>query len=261
MDRSSVRFLLFTYGCTWLLWLPALIQSFRSETPNPIVIGIGIPGMMVPSLMGFIFLHREKPFRELFRELFRVRVNRWLLLSFVFLPVVVLITHLVHIHFFGGAAPAIDAPGRIPVLFLSTLIAGGPLFEEIGWRGYLQGQLLKRHSMLATGLLMGILWGIWHFPLFLIKGMFHENMPVDQFAITVLLMSLIICYVQEKAQTGIWPALVLHTFMNLTQEVTPLFSDAGHRLWSITNTLLAVAVLAGWLVSSNDKRSAVQSGS
>ncbi len=259
MDRSVYRFLSATYGLTWLLWLPALVQSFRGEDLSPIIIGIGIPGMMVPSLMGLVFLRREKPFREIFRELFLARPNRWLLVAFALLPVVVLLAHMIHVFFFNGTAPVINDPGNIPLLFLTTMVAGGPLFEEIGWRGFLQGQLLKRHSILVTGLLMGILWGIWHFPLFLIKGMFHEHIPIDQFIITVLLMSVIMAFMQVKSKAGIWPALVLHTFMNLTEEVTPLFNASGHMLWSITNVLLAAVVLGGWFFSRRDTPTLVQS--
>jgi membrane protease YdiL (CAAX protease family) len=259
MDRSARRFLFATYGLTWLLWLPALVQSFRGEDLSPIIIGIGIPGMMVPSLMGLVFLRRENPFREVFRGLFLARPNRWLLVAFALLPMVVLLAHFIHIVLFGGTAPAINDPGSIPLLFLTTMIAGGPLFEEIGWRGYLQGHLLKRNSILVTGLLMGIFWGIWHFPLFLIKGMFHEHIPIDQFIITVLLMSVIMAFVQVKARAGIWPALILHTFMNLTQEITPLFNASGHVLWSITNVLLAAVVLVGWFLSRHDTPTLVRS--
>ena len=248
MDRSVYRFLSATYGLTWLLWLPALVNSFRGEALSPVVIGIGIPGMMVPSILGLIFLRREKKsFREVFRGLFRVQWNRWLLCALLLLPAVVFIAHVIHIQALGGTTPVIDNPGKIPLLFLSTLVAGGPLFEEIGWRGYLQGKFPQRYSILATGLLVGIFWGIWHIPLFFINGMFHEHIPLDQFAITVLLMSVIIAYVQVKANAGIWPALILHTFMNLTQEVTPLFNEAGHTLWNITNGLLGGIVLAGMI--------------
>ena len=246
MNPSAVRFLLFTYGLTWLLWSPALVNSLRGETLSPLVIGIGIPGMMVPSILGLIFLRREqKSFREVFASLFTWRWSTWMAIALFLLPLVVTMAHLIHIQFLGGQAPQIAEPWRIPLAFLTTLIAGGPLFEEIGWRGYLQGKLLTRHSILVTGILVGIFWGIWHIPLFFIKGMFHEDIPLDQFAITVLLMSVIIVYIQVKANAGIWPALLLHTYMNLTQELTPLFNAQGHRLWTITNGVLAVVILAG----------------
>jgi membrane protease YdiL (CAAX protease family) len=117
------------------------------------------------------------------------------------------------------------------------------LFEEIGWRGYLQPKLLNKHSIGAAGLMVGVLWGIWHLPLFFIRGMFHTNLPLDQFFITVVLISVIICFLQEKARSGIWPVLLVHSFMNLTQDVTPLFNEQGHTLWTITNGVLGLIIL------------------
>lgn len=249
MDRSTLRFLLFTYSLTWLLWLPALVNSFRGQALSPLVIGIGIPGMMVPSIVGLVFLHREhKSFRKMMQSVFRPKWSAWIGFALLFLPLLVTVAHIIHVQYMGGTMPRIEAPWSIPLAFLSTLLAGGPLFEEIGWRGYLQEKLLKRHSILATGLLVGVCWGIWHIPLFFIRGMFHEHIPLDQFAITVLLMSVIIAFVQVKAHAGLWPALLMHTYMNLTQEITPLFDEHGYTLWKITNGLLAVSVFALILV-------------
>ncbi len=37
-------------------------------------------------------------------------------------------------------------------------------FEELGWTGFAVPTLLRqRHSVLATGLFVGVLWGLWHF--------------------------------------------------------------------------------------------------
>jgi membrane protease YdiL (CAAX protease family) len=40
------------------------------------------------------------------------------------------------------------------------------VFEEIGWTGFAKPRLRLRFSILAAGLLMGLLWGLWHLPLF-----------------------------------------------------------------------------------------------
>jgi membrane protease YdiL (CAAX protease family) len=41
-----------------------------------------------------------------------------------------------------------------------------PFFEELGWTGFATAELRKRHGVLATGLIMGLLWGAWHVPLY-----------------------------------------------------------------------------------------------
>lgn len=40
------------------------------------------------------------------------------------------------------------------------LLAG--FFEEIGWTGFAVPRMLARNSVLKTGLILGVLWGIWH---------------------------------------------------------------------------------------------------
>lgn len=50
--------------------------------------------------------------------------------------------------------------------FLVTGLAvgiGAGLFEELGWTGVAVPRLLARHSVLATGIGVGVVWGAWHF--------------------------------------------------------------------------------------------------
>jgi uncharacterized protein len=42
---------------------------------------------------------------------------------------------------------------------------GGALNEEPGWRGFATPRFLKRYSPLAAGLVIGVVWTLWHFPL------------------------------------------------------------------------------------------------
>jgi membrane protease YdiL (CAAX protease family) len=48
--------------------------------------------------------------------------------------------------------------------------------EELGWRGYALQKLLERRSMLAAGLIVGLLWGSLHLAL-LMPGMMNEGAP------------------------------------------------------------------------------------
>lgn len=65
---------------------------------------------------------------------------------------------------------------RIPaliILFIPVVIIGTPLSglaatfgEEYGWRGYLQDEL-RAIGRLPSSLLIGLIWGFWHFPIIL----------------------------------------------------------------------------------------------
>jgi uncharacterized protein len=55
----------------------------------------------------------------------------------------------------------------------ASLLVGGlvvvllaPFFEELGWTGFATAELRKRHGVLATGLIVGLLWGVWHVPFY-----------------------------------------------------------------------------------------------
>jgi membrane protease YdiL (CAAX protease family) len=49
--------------------------------------------------------------------------------------------------------------------FLFVLVLGGAL-EEPGWRGFGLPHLLKTHSPVRATLILGLVWGIWHVPVY-----------------------------------------------------------------------------------------------
>ena len=42
------------------------------------------------------------------------------------------------------------------------LMLSGSYCEELGWRGFMLPQLLKKHSLFISSFLTGVFWGIWH---------------------------------------------------------------------------------------------------
>jgi membrane protease YdiL (CAAX protease family) len=97
--------------------------------------------------------------------------------------------------------------------FLGLIIAFG---EEYGWRGYLQSELTRLGRVRGV-LLLGIIWGIWHWPL-IWMGYNYPGQPL----LGTLLMTLytialafVLAYTVFKAG-GIWIAAFLHALNNQT---------------------------------------------
>lgn len=51
------------------------------------------------------------------------------------------------------------------------------IFEELGWTGFAVPRLLNKHSPLKSGVLTGLLWGLWHFPPFWQHDSFSSGLP------------------------------------------------------------------------------------
>ena len=80
--------------------------------------------------------------------------------------------------------PAIATTADQASLLLSGISMGlvGGLVEEIGWTGFAIPRLTVRRSVLATGLVVGILWGAWHLLQMLWVGSTSsEGIPLELF--------------------------------------------------------------------------------
>jgi membrane protease YdiL (CAAX protease family) len=49
-------------------------------------------------------------------------------------------------------------------------VVRGSTGEELGWRGYALNQLQKSYSPLSSALIIGVVWGFWHLPLWLVTS-------------------------------------------------------------------------------------------
>jgi uncharacterized protein len=69
--------------------------------------------------------------------------------------------------------------GRLLVLipaFIRTLVIAGGLNEETGWRGYALPHLLARSGAFRSSVLLRVLWGAWHAPLYFLPGTGQNDM-------------------------------------------------------------------------------------
>ena len=75
--------------------------------------------------------------------------------------------------------PSILTTGDVGTLLVNGIVAGlfVGIFEELGWTGFAVPQMRRSHGVLATGLLVGLLWGAWHFILFWEADTFSAAMP------------------------------------------------------------------------------------
>jgi len=135
------------------LFVPALLIMFS----GPFISGI---------LMNFLIAGKEG-IRKLLSRYLRWRTEgRWFAIAVFTGPILVVAVlfglSLFNQEFLPGIITVKDKIGSV-IFGVGWGLIGGGLFEETGWTGFAVPQLRKRYSILSTGLIVGILWGIWHF--------------------------------------------------------------------------------------------------
>lgn len=103
--------------------------------------------------------------RELRSRLLAWRVSaRWYAAALLIAPAAVTLSlfvlSFVSPEFRPGILSMDDKTGRL--LFGLGVGLGAGLFEELGWTGIAVPELRRRQGVLATGLIVGLLWAAWH---------------------------------------------------------------------------------------------------
>jgi membrane protease YdiL (CAAX protease family) len=136
------------------------------------------------------------------------------------------------------------------VLFLFTLLFGGPLGEEIGWRGYTLPRLLVNRNALLASLIVGVLWGLWHLPLFWIQGSLQADIPIVWFLVSILAESILYTWVHIHTRGSLLLAILFHAAINTWAKLIllPLLADSLSPLLLTFGLEIVLAVIVVVLV-------------
>jgi membrane protease YdiL (CAAX protease family) len=129
-----------------------------------IVVGPSVAGLLLTALV-----HGRAGLRDLRSRLLRWRVGvRWYAAALLIAPLSLAAVCFSLSLFSRAFLPGIVTTDDKASLLLSGIVTGLLVgcFEELGWTGFAIPELRRRHGILATGLIVGVLWGVWHYPLF-----------------------------------------------------------------------------------------------
>ena len=97
---------------------------------------------------------------------------RWMVVALV-LPLAMMAAAIaVSVAAFGAPRPAVTVgvAGVVLAEFVRVLFLGGPVGEELGWRGFALPRLQQHRNALDASILLGLVWGLWHLPLYFVLG-------------------------------------------------------------------------------------------
>lgn len=109
----------------------------------------------------------------------------------------------------------IGNPSYYYLLLFPLMILGGGM-EEVGWRGYLQPLLERKFAFTLTSLIIGIIWGLWHLPLWFIQTANQSNMNYLSFVVYCIAFSFIIGLLYRITKST-FACVLLHAWGNTLQ--------------------------------------------
>lgn len=133
------------------------------------------------------------------------------------------------------------------ILFLLTLIPG-PISEEAGWRGFALEKLLLKYNGLLSGIILGLIWGLWHLPLFFITGSPQYDLSFLYFMLQIISITIFHTWLYINSRKSLLLMVILHWSMNFGSSLIigyfslipgPLF----FKIFSICYALLALIVI------------------
>ena len=250
---SPVKFTLATFIFTWLLQGIAILSG-QSSKDFPAIL-FYIIGGCGPSLVTLFFVWRNfnvEQRREFWSRVFSPRRVQpiWWIVTLVAVPAAMLLGVWVNA-LLGGTLPQMDyvnllksQPAEIPV-FIIMMMIGGPLAEELGWRGILLDAFQKKWSVAVSTLVLFLLWWLWHLPLFFLPGTtqyvwgLFGNM-FWLFAMNVFLLTILMTLAHNANQRSVLAAILIHFSYNATLSLLVPYSV---QTFAFITTFLAVLVI------------------
>jgi membrane protease YdiL (CAAX protease family) len=117
-----------------------------------------------------------------------------------------------------------------------------PIGEEIGWRGFALPRLQQRYGPLKASLLLGLGWGLWHLPMFLMAGV-----PFGWLLLGMVLFlvpgSVIYSWVFNRTRGLLPVAIIMHVGIHTNNSMLTLPSNPVPFLVDVAAVIVVAAVL------------------
>jgi hypothetical protein len=257
--RFPYAFFLVTFLLSWLLWLPLVmagagILPLDEDLLGAITMPVIIIGAFGPAAGAFYCLNKfngRDAVRQYLRGLldFRLGWQAWLV------PMLVLGGST----WFAWMLPELWGEPRVdmllpslwvfpPYIVIMILFGGGQ--EELGWRGYILDPMEERLGPWLGNLALGVIWAVWHLPLFFIPGTSQTLMPFGGFVLLTTGYSWFFAWVRQVSGKRTWAGLITHGWANAFIPIFPTVmmvsgaSQSRYWIWVSLTFVIGLVTMA-----------------
>lgn len=231
-------------GISW----PVAVDPRFAYAVLAMLAGPSITGILLTALVG-----GKAGVRDLLCRTLRARVARpWQAVALFTAPLLWIAT----LAALSSISPAflpgiITATDRMELVRFGIAVGlGAGVFEEIGWTGFAVPHVRQRYGVVATGLIVGVLWGAWHLitNVFWAVGATAGELPLSIF-VPASVVGVLIGYLAAYRVLMVWLyertgsvllAMVMHASLTASVLILDPAGLSGAALLAYTLALAAV---------------------
>lgn len=222
---SLLPFLLIAFGLAWgvislfIFQAEFMTRFFGNLTGQHPLFYLCVYSPAIAAFINVSYYRGVKGLRLFFSRVFLWRCSvSWYAFIVIVIPLV----------FYAGAAikgtlfENLFPYDSIQALFMALVLSAikGPI-EEFGWRGFALPLLQRTFTPFWASLVLGVIWGTWHFPAFLLSGTQQSDWAFAPFFLGCIALSIIATALFNASQGSILLAAFFHFML-----MNPIFPDA-----------------------------------
>lgn len=240
---SLIPFLLITFGLAWsilavFIFLPEIAHKFFGNLTgaHPLFFLC----VYSPAIAAFVIVAYYGGLKGIKRYLSRILLWRCSVGWYIFIIIVIPLVFYIGASIKDSPSETLFPFDSIQALLLALLFSAikGPI-EEFGWRGLALPLLQRKFAPIWASLILGVIWGIWHFPAFLLSGTQQSNWSFAPFFVGCIAISIIATALFNTSRGSILLAAFFHFML-----MNPVFPEADPY---DTYLLVLIAIQLIWL--------------
>jgi len=237
-------FYLLAFAVSWLGWLP-MVAGSRGIAPfdQPLFQVLLLLPAIGPALAAIVVTAAKDGkagINLLLKPLLRWRIGViWLGIA-VIAPALLLLAGKIVTQVLGLTPAAAPQSGNLAGMAIAAFVMAlfSNTWEEVGWRGFALPRLQKDYNALVATLIVGVLWGLWHLPLFFWKDNPMSNYPFLPWFIGTVALAFIYTWLYNSAQGSLLVVTLFHVLTNTFGVVL-----VGASVTAMTTVYIVIAVL------------------
>jgi membrane protease YdiL (CAAX protease family) len=213
-------FILLAYGQVWAVYgvvrwfdIP-FSMNLRHIAGALYLYGAGVPS--IAAIIATLIIGKKEGLRELFTRSFEWRFSPMWYVAAILTPVIVtVISTIAAVSFMGATVPEKWFSPVFGAGFLVFFLIYNGVGEEVGWRGLGVHVLQHRLGSLGGNLGVGVIWALWHLPLFNMPGSFQYGDSIILYVYLLTCWSVVMGMLVNKSKGSVLVAILFHETANL----------------------------------------------